>query len=289
MSQILDTHLGSKQVFLTNTSCYKSVSSGEAIFVFNDVIEAPPNVVMSIGLQSLAFCNSRYTINSTNNLVLLKFASGTLEVQITVPVGFYSASSFITAFQTTLDETFGDSVFAATYNKTTGRITLDGPSSFLGVFLTGTTGKTTCFEPLGYSRGDASALTDSNGVVVMPTVADFSGLNSVYFELMNVGSNCLDSRAPSSSTLARVNCTGNPGQFVFYESDRHPRLRITSRTLNIFHVRMTDRYGTVVDLNDVPWEATLEVIFSKVVAREHVPSVQDALEQLNAPPVEEAA
>ena len=86
-----------------------------------------------------------------------------------------------------------------------------------------------------------------------------------------------------------MNCTGNPGQFVFYESDQHTRLRISSRTLNIFHVRMTDRYGTVVDFNDVPWELTLVVDFSKVIAREHVPSVQDALEQLNAPLEEEAA
>ena len=277
---ILDSHLSSKQIFLSSNDAYKHITSGEKIFVFNDPIQAPSNIEMSLSLSSVAFCNSQYTINSKNNLILLKFSSGTPEVQITIPDGFYSANRFVIGFQAELDSTFGANQFAVTYNNINGRFTLDGPNNFTGVFLSGSGNlKTNCFEPLGYPRDDVSVLTDSNGKLIMPQVADFSGLNSVYFEMMNLNSSCLDSRGHNSSTLARINVTKNPGGYVYFNNESNSRFRIYSKTINVFHIKLTDRYSQTIDFNSVPWECSLVVDFNKVREIDLPLTVTEAIEK----------
>ena len=145
------THLSSRMVFLNSDNAWKSLSSSEKIFLFDDVIYCPPTCGMTLKLKSLQFCNSAYTIGSESNKIRFTVSSSpVVHHDIVIDPGFYSSSSFLKILQEQVTAEFGAGVVTAAYSTTSGKFsfTYTGSGS-LGLNPSGTT----CFEPLGFPRG----------------------------------------------------------------------------------------------------------------------------------------
>ena len=256
------THLSSRMVFLNSDNAWKSLSSSEKIFLFDDVIYCPPTVGMTLKLKSLQFCNSAYTIGSQSNQIRFTVSgSPAVHHDIVIDSGFYSSGSFLKILQEKVTAAFPSVSLRPTvaYSAISGRfsfVQVGGGTPF-GINPSGTT----CFEPLGFPRG----LTD---VLYTPlNVANFSGLNSLYFEILNIPTSSLDTRTQAASnTLARVNVDAPSGNMVYFTDTSSSSLRLNTSTLNVFHCRLTDRYGSPIDFNKIPWEASLVVDFFHVIA-----------------------
>jgi hypothetical protein len=240
--------------------------------LFADVIYCPPTCGMTLKLKSLQFCNSAYTIASNNNQIRFTVSSDPpVDHNIVLDHGFYSSTSFLAHLQEKLTSAFGDGVVVGSYSSTNGKykFTYTGGNS-LGVNPAGTT----CYEPLGFPRTQAEILYSS----VMPHPANFSGLNSLYFEILNIPTSSLDTRTRSASnTLARVNVDRPSGSMVYFTDTSASSLRLNTSTLNVFHTRLTDRYGGAIDFNSVPWEASLVVDFFHLVAPREVRTLEKAI------------
>ena len=266
------THLSSRMVFLNSDQAWKTLSSSEKIFLFSDVIYCPPTCGMTLKLKSLQFCNSAYTIGPLNNQIRFTVSSSPpVDHNMVLDHGFYSSVSFRNHLQEKLTSAFGEGVAVLSYSSTNGKykFTYSGANS-LGVNPSGTS----CFEPLGFPRGQSEVLYSS----VMPNPANFSGLNSLYFEILNVPTSSLDTRTSSASnTLARVNVDKPSGSMVYFTDTSASSLRLNTSTLNVFHCRLTDRYGGPIDFNNVPWEASLVVDFFHVVAPREVRSLEKVI------------
>jgi hypothetical protein len=261
------THLSSRMVFLNSDNAWKSLSSSEKIFLFDDVIYCPPTCGMTLKLKSLQFCNSAYTIGSQSNQIRFTVSSSpAVHHDIVIDPGFYNAGSFLKILQAQVTAEFGAGVVTAAYSTITGKFsfTYTGSGS-LGINPSGTT----CFEPLGFPRGRTGVLYTSLGV------ANFSGLNSLYFEILNIPTSSLDTRTrAASNTLARVNADSPSGSMVYFTDTSSSSLRLNTSTLNVFHCRLTDRYGSQIDFNSIPWEASLVVDFFHVIAPRDVQTLE---------------
>ena len=262
------THLSSRMVFLNSDNAWKSLSSSEKIFLFDDVIYCPPTCGMTLKLKSLQFCNSAYTIGSQSNKIRFTVSSSpVVNHDIVIEAGFYNAGSFLKILQGEITDAFGAGVVTAAYSTTSGKFsfTYTGSGS-LGINPSGTT----CFEPLGFPRGRTDVLP-STGL----GVANFSGLNSLYFEILNIPTSSLDTRTrAASNTLARVNADSPSGSMVYFTDTSSSSLRLNTSTLNVFHCRLTDRYGSQIDFNSIPWEASLVVDFFHVIAPRDVQTLE---------------
>jgi hypothetical protein len=263
------THLSSRMVFLNSDNAWKSLSSSEKIFLFDDVIYCPPTCGMTLKLKSLQFCNSAYTIGSQSNKIRFTVSSSpAVHHDIVIEEGFYNSGSFLKILQAQVTAKFDADVVTAAYSTITGKFsfTYAGPSGSLGINPSGTT----CFEPLGFPRGRTDVLP-STGL----GVANFSGLNSLYFEILNIPTSSLDTRTrAASNTLARVNADSPSGSMVYFTDTSSSSLRLNTSTLNVFHCRLTDRYGSQIDFNSIPWEASLVVDFFHVIAPRDVQTLE---------------
>jgi len=278
------THLSSRMVFLNSDNAWKSLSSSEKIFLFDDVIYCPPTCGMTLKLKSLQFCNSAYTIGSQSNKIRFTVSSTAVPAvpavhhDIVIEKGFYNAGSFLKILQGEITDAFGTGFVTAAYSTTSGKFsfTYAGPSGSLGINPSGTT----CFEPLGFPRGRTDVLP-STGL----GVANFSGLNSLYFEILNIPTSSLDTRTrAASNTLARVNADSPSGSMVYFTDTSSSSLRLNTSTLNVFHCRLTDRYGSQIDFNSIPWEASLVVDFFHVIAPRDVQTLEKEMKvQIDQP------
>jgi len=265
-------------IYLSSANAFKNLGVSEHLFFFDDTIHCAPNIGMTLSLTSLQFCNSQYTVNDNNNKIDLRFSAGGAysSTMITVPSGFYSQSSFAAEVQSLMNAAFVQNHIVITFNFKTGKFSLraaDNETHFLGIYREGTT----CFDPLGFPRS-TSVVPAVDGLLIMPQPCDFSGLNSIYFEMLNIPVNALDSRTGGrSSVLARVNVDAETGQFVYYTDESNTRLRLNLKTLNVFHCRLSDRHGAPIDFNGIGWECSLLVSFHYLVSPRAYPLLDNVV------------
>jgi len=274
-----DTHMSTRMIYLSSANAYKTIGTGESLFYFDDIIHCPQNIGMTLRLTSLQFCNSQYTVTAgRNDKIDLRFSpeAAYSDTTITIASGFYTHFSFNAAVQTVLNDTFSVDYIVMGFNSRLGKFQFTGDDNFRGIWRDGTT----CFGPLGYPR-NASKVEAGNGFLMMPNPCNFSGLTSLYFEMLNIPTNALDSRTGmKSSVLARVNVDAETGAFVYYRDDSATRLRLTATSLNVFHCRITDAYNDAVDFNGIGWSCSLLVSFHYNVTPRPYPSLETILAPL---------
>lgn len=125
-----------------------------------------------------------YTFNSNNNTFLLTESDGGGATTVTIPVGNYNSTTFITAAQTALGTASANShAYTITYSSTTGKFTFTSNAGTTKTFtLTfGTTGDPGFTNPrrmIGFNAG--SATSNTSQVLVAPNFAMIQGDNYIY-------------------------------------------------------------------------------------------------------------
>lgn len=142
-----------------------------------------------------------YTVNSNNNTFLLTDSVVT-NATVTIPVGNYNATTFITAIQAALLVASPTLVYTATYNGTTGKLTFTnnagGVTTFTFTFGSSTDNGTTNPRLLmGFNAGANTSTTAQS--LTAPSTAMIQGDNYIY---INCGlGNGIPNYLPLTSTL----------------------------------------------------------------------------------------
>ena len=270
MSHQLDTHLSSRQIYLNSLTPTIRVSNGEDIFTFDNPVEVPQGVTALVSLESMSFANSAYNIDARNSTLVLGFSTG--YTAIVLEPGFYSFMTLVDVLNTKMTSVS----VVAEYLPTFGKLRFTGTSSFLGIYKEAGGFSTTALVPIGYNPSLAVE-SATGGVLTMSLLANLSGLQCVYVNLVNLGCQNLDSRSDSTTTLARIDVNANPSEFVFFVNTHGYKTAVTNRLLQQFHVRLEDQAGSVIDLQNIPYSMTLQVDFMYNKEVRFQPELSDAV------------
>ena len=249
---------------------YGAPNTSAASFLFN-LPEEIDNVV-SLRLASIAVPSIPITISKSNGNNSF-FIDNTL---ITVPDGIYNLKELLTAINAKIEEKVGQDniVFSrATNNKDKTTITNSTGNSIQITFYkreTCTNFMTTLGWFLGFRTASvsvhggsitSSALFDNNFVDYLYFAADdfqknVSNNNIVYLNKTTSNNNILGKiyRSPQSGIYFLNNTNSSTG----YEADRS-RIYFGPVRLSKFKFSLLDKFGNLVDLNNMDYSFTLEV------------------------------
>jgi len=280
---------------LNNSLRYMEVilDSGDAIESYTTGISALdwPVFDFNMNLSNIAALKvisaeipfSYYVFNSTNNTFILTEAVGGPRV-VTIPVGNYTVSTFITALEAALNAASATaSMYTVTVSSTTGKITVTsngGPFTF--TFGTSPTdaGITNPRLWMGFNAGSiSSTIVGGSQTIVAPNVFNLTGPNYLYLNSnrlgpmvamdLPVGAARLGSDT-SGPQIAKMQVNTNPGATIFYQ-DPDPLYWFDME--NFATLQRLDLYFTMgniplpspLQLNGAQFSIKLGILFNRAV------------------------
>ena len=233
MTHVLDTHIASRQIYLHSTNGIALGSGGgEHIYQFDNGIKIPNNMHVLISLVSASIPNTQYTINSTNNTLVVDGAD-----KILTP-GFYDVDTLSSHLTSLIDN------IVVTHSATTGKFTFTKTS---GNFTIGSA--STCLKVLGVNvAGQSSSLA----VLVGDHVCNLAGLTDVYVQILS-----LHNENSKQHVVGHVPINVMPGEIA--HSISHYKFAVSNKHLQHYHIRLIDQNDNLVDLNSIPYNLVLQL------------------------------
>lgn len=245
---------------IINSQDRTSGTSSNFIINNNNIIRL--NGKKQLTLKSLSIFNTIYTINSNNNKI--DFNENATNKTTTLTNGWYDSSSLCTHISSSMTTTSGGfATFTATYNSTTGKITISSTQNFSLLFLTGTNKSYSPYRELGF--------TDVNGINAIDTsVSTSSTANNIvnlgipltlYISINNWNGSNIKDTSNTHCTFAIPIKAGFRELIEYNSSDIKqtveipPGINIISNTM----VSLTSINNKSIDLNGSEWSMTLEL------------------------------
>jgi hypothetical protein len=240
-------------------------TNNEPTFNIQPVIQS----VLAIRVKSAMVPFAFYVVNDTNNTFQLQLLGVTAvpdPIPYAVPPGNYNAATLAARVQALFT-----GLFTVEYDDTTGKFTFTelshlGGWGFQLIFPdTETMG---IAQWLGFDRGTYSSVnTSSTAVLTSPNVAMVTGHNYLMLT-SNLGSrisrnirvNGTHSHTPN--LLCKIPINQQPGMILEYDNNTENYAFDYSDGF-IQQITLSLQYGedgTLVDMNGVPWEVTLQVL-----------------------------
>ena len=230
MTHVLDTHIASRQIYLhSNNGIALGSGGGEHIYQFDNGIKIANNMHVLISLVSASIPNTQYTINSTNNTLVVDGATKTLTS------GFYDVDTLSSHLTSLIDDivvTHSTTTGKFTFTKTSGSITIGAAS--------------TCLEVLGYVAGQSSSPLEGENV------CNLAGLTDVYVQILS-----LHNENSKQHVVGHVAINVRPGEIA--HSISHYKFAVSNKHLQHYHIRLIDQNDNLVDLNNIPYNLVLQL------------------------------
>ena len=234
MTHVLDTHIASRQIYLhSNNGIALGSGGGEHIYQFDNGIKIPNNMHVLISLVSASIPNTQYTINSTNNKLVVDSTTHTLTS------GFYDVDTLSSHLTSLIDN------IVVTHSTTTGKFTFTKTS---GDFAIGAA--STCLEVLGVKVTGQSSSPSS--VLVGENVCNLAGLTDVYVQILS-----LHNENSKQHVVGHVAINVMPGEIA--HSISHYKFAVSNKHLQHYHIRLIDQNDNLVDLNNIPYNLVLQL------------------------------
>ena len=255
MSHLNNSYLGSLSIFLQSNEAQVSINESHKIFFLNEIIEPPPNITMLIALTSFEMPFSMYNINSgVNDSITFTTSSGSYVVNI--DSGNFSATELATKITSLLSDTSTTGlgfVITCSYDSGTNRFIFTGSAN---IQITATTME----KELGFRNNIPSSSTTK---LISPNIVNVSGSSSVYVRVNNLGVRNLDSRGKKDGTIAKVNITCNPNEFIFFTQQESIYYSIRDKSITYLDLELTDELGNDFILNGGEFSMTITLHFKK--------------------------
>ena len=234
-------------------------------FPFKTILEDEPDILYStISIQSVEMANSFYNINENNNKVSAKITILSSGLETTtdffIPVGNYSASSFITIFNTTFSSSTGytgtlalntnNGIFSLTPNANTYTITILQTS--------------TMYDVLGIQKNTSPAFT-------FGSTNDFSfACNFLGITKLKIFSNALhgsniDSTSLTHNNLIDIISVSAPSYGLITYDTNKQESQLANRVIHHVDIRITDGDNNLVNFNHINWSITFLINTYRIV------------------------
>jgi len=212
----------------------------------NDATEKCTN----IGLKSCIFCNCFYNVNENNQN--FTFLDDVTTRTVIIPIGQYTTTTYIAALKAAIDAVLTSGSVAITQSTVNSKLTF---------VFTGTSGDVTLYpkasNPGGNLVGITSDLIANAGntyTVTAQAMPRFYGLTEVFVEINEVFPTLLlDPSTAVRNVGANIPITAPFGALNHYEASNSQMAMFTypsRRNFRTVHVRLIDRSGNVVDLQN---------------------------------------
>jgi len=232
----------SNQINLSSSSASIKNGSNNSVMIFNiPVIKKEQNILYNqVSLINAQIPVSYYTINESNNLLVLSTGSFTLIS------GNYNATSFKTMLLTLLGVSF-----SMTLDNSTGKYTL----TKIGGFTIMPT--TTCYKILGIEKNVTYV---SSGTLIFPYPCNFLGINRLKIKSSVFKTNNLDSNSNGhSDLLATIPVNVSQYSLITYDNLVNFKNIIHNEDVNFIDITITDETDTIVNFNGIDVHLTIQI------------------------------
>ena len=226
-------------------------------FEILDVIKRPADCLyMTMCVHSFTCPVSFYIINSTNNVLSITLTS--ITYVLTVPVGNYNVTSFI-SYLTTALASLTSTTFTITMNDINNILTITNSNFEFSINST-----STIYQIMGFKQ--ATSYTSSNKSLTLPFTVNFSGLNSFNIQIENIKTSNLDSYDNCiSNIIAVVPVNADANETLYYEKRNDFEFDVRESIIDYFEVQLLDDKNNYLDLNNQHFNLTLQINFIRDV------------------------
>lgn len=266
----------STQPILVNTSRVFNVGSNSAIRTRNgtalsDIDVQFPNIYFKdkivreimLSITHAEIPNSFYTINSTNNKLIINSST------YTITPGNYNALTFqsaITSFLSTLSITLA-------YNLVTNKYTFTSATSFT------IQATSTCKQFLGMG---STALSGTS--ITSPFVCNFLPIPRLLIRSQAFSTSNYNGSDGSTDLLLSVQNSSAPGSIILWNNYSQLKYDITHvDNINIVDLMVTDDYGNLIDFNNCNWYITFRIEYIYEQQPNTIPDFNTAVRLGSAP------
>lgn len=208
--------------------------------IYNQRLQLMDNFMIT--LRNIEFPNTVYPINEYNNVISItedQITEGTL----TITPGVYTGSTYASTIETALNALRDNDVnindtYTVSYDTVLKVLTISSTGTFSFVVTTNS-----AYESMGLDESTFTALQNS-WTSVFPI--NISGTQ--YVDVVSNLASLSYSAASTSHVLARVPIDVAFGGIVFYQSQFHEKLDLTSHHIDIINLTLLDDHGNLFKL-----------------------------------------
>jgi hypothetical protein len=253
----------------------------DLLFNFNNVLQDDKTIVYNtISLHSVDMTNSFYNVNELNNKIDVKItivASGNETTHtITIPIGNYSASTFVVKFNAlflagtgktgTLAIDRNNGLYSLTPNANTFTITLLPTSTAYGV--------------LGLSPNTSPTFTFS-GNNTFNKGCNFLGITQLNIFSKSLASDNLDSKSLTQNNLVAVIPVVAPSYALITYDNRNEESVLRNKNITDIDIAITGNDGNLANFNFIDWNITFSINTYRIIQIEKILLQKDFSDYLN--------
>lgn len=253
----------------TKNASEKSNGSLHSDVTFN--VDCPliaPNDCLYItwAVSSFTCPVSWYLINSTNNMISIKFPNIVFPQKFHLPHGNYNVNTFKTALETIL---IG---FTLTFNASTNVYSLSYTEDFQ--IMAGST----MIRIIGLAKN--TTYSSTNNILVMPHPVNFSGIPNINIHCSSIRTKNLNSydRLSTSDIICAVNVNAASNGQIYFEKKQDFEFDVKERVINYLDFDILDDEENYIDFNNQHWHMTIQVNYIREIQKNSDNTFMDIIE-----------
>lgn len=242
-----------------NATTFKNGSYlSDVVFGFNGLLKDEPDILQrQITLVNAQLPVSFYIVNYTNNVFILRKMSPATDYTITLTVGNYNSTTFISLLQNTILSATGLS-FTITIDKASGKLSFSCVSDWR-ILSTNTLTTSATLLGLDVSNNISTTLINGNYVGICPYPLNLLGIKQIQVKSSYISTNNFSSNANGQDCLlATIPVDVGAWGMITYESASGNNISFHNLTLDDFDIRIVDaETGKSVNFNGINWTITI--------------------------------
>ena len=220
----------------------QQLSTGFWNLNFNSIVPCTKVVISNIIVP-----RSFYNVYSGNNAIMI----GSQLYNLTE--GNYGITDLMSALQNLVSSIYPSFGFGITKNDLTGKLTFNSTSGLSLQFVT-------CYKLFGMNKNQLISLGNAGNStpITSPYIYDLNSVPAVYLRCNAIHSNFIYNNS-QTNILFRLPVNVPFGQLIVYQNSSSD-FYFDVNNLTTLDFRLTDNYGTELNLNNVDWKIEMVLL-----------------------------
>ena len=250
-----------------NATIYKNGTFlSEVVFGFSGILKDEHDIIQrQLTLVNAQIPVSFYIVNVYNRVFVLRKVSPLTDYTITLSVGNYNSTTFITLLQSAILTATG-LTFVITIDKATGKLTFSSTADWI---LVSTSALTTASAIIGLNPlvDLTPTLVGANYIAVCPNPLNLLGIKQLQIKCGAVSCNNFSSNNNNAQSSLLATIPVNVGAFglITYESSAGNDITFHNSTLDDIDILIVDSEdGEPINFNGVGWTMTILLHITRI-------------------------
>ena len=237
----------------------------DVLFNFKQILGEEKTIAYStISLHSVDMTNSFYNVNELNNKIDVKIivlsSGATSTATLTIPVGNYSASTFVIQFNAFLLAGTGKAGVLA-IDRNNGLFSLKPDANTYTITILPTS---TAYGVLGLTPNTSPVFTFS-GNNVFNKGCNFLGITQLNIFSKALASENIDSKSKSQNNLISVIPVVAPSYALITYDNRNDESVLRNKNIADIDIIITGNDGVLANFNFIDWNITFSINIYRVI------------------------